>query len=50
MKTRNGSDGGTGRQAIIRPEAGAAKKLFTMSASELGVSAQRDFAVEIFSN
>ncbi len=43
MKTRNDSDGGMGRQAIIDPEAGAANKLFTMSALDPGVSASKDF-------
>ena len=32
-----------GRQAIINREAGAANKLFTVSDSDLGVSAQHDF-------
>lgn len=42
MKTRNDSDGGMGRQAIVDPEAGNANKLFTMSASDPDVSAQHD--------
>jgi hypothetical protein len=39
---RDGSDGGMKATAIIDPEAGDANKLFTMSASNPGASAQHD--------